>query len=217
MKELLPGIFQIETEMGDNHLFLYILRGEQTLLIDSGVRDTPETAIYPALAQTGLPQQIDILLVTHADADHHGGNAAVRARSPHVTILCHELDRPRVESKSRHLQGRYAEVIAQDDVDYAPEIMDWLSDTIGPDAPVHVGLRGGETLGLGNGARWQVLHTPGHTAGHLSLWNAEQRVLLIQDAVFGAGQPNRAGTIARKLKSFLPTAWHLPKNWMPPC
>ena len=73
MKELGPGLFQIETEMGDNHLFLYLLHGQKTMLIDSGVRATPDTMIYPALAAAGLPQQIDLLLISHADADHHGG------------------------------------------------------------------------------------------------------------------------------------------------
>ncbi len=80
--------------------------GERTLLIDSGLRDTPATAIYPALAAAGLPQQIDLLLISHADADYHGGNAAVRERSPHVTVLCHEFDRRRVESKDHHMRRR---------------------------------------------------------------------------------------------------------------
>ncbi len=171
MKELLSGVYQIETEMGDNRLCLYLLRGEQTLLVDSGLRSSPEEVIYPALAAAGLPDQIDTLLISHADGDHHGGNAAIQARSPHLTILCHELDRPRTESKTRHMQGRYYDVVAADDIDHQPEIMAWVSDMIGPDAPVHIGLCGGETLGLGNGTRWEVLHTPGHTAGHLSLWD----------------------------------------------
>lgn len=195
MKELLPGLYQLETELGDNRLCLYVLRGQRTVLVDSGIHNTPNTLIYPTLAAAGLPAQIDILLVTHADADHHGGNAAIQARSPQVTIMCHELDRPRVESKVYHLDNRYTKVIARADVGYAPEIMAWLSEVIGPDTPVHLGLRGGESLGLGNGPRWQVLHTPGHTAGHLSLWNPEQRALIIQDAVLGAGQPNRQGQI----------------------
>lgn len=66
---------------------------------------------------------------------------------------------------------------------------------IGPDAGVDIGLRGGETLGLGGGMRYQVLHTPGHTAGHLSLWSPERRLLIMQDAVLWRGVRDRRGDV----------------------
>lgn len=195
MEEIVPGVYAIETEMGDNCLRLYLLRGEQALLIDSGMAGTPDRVIYPALAAAGLSRQVDLLLVSHADADHHGGDAAIRRGSPNVTILCHELDRPRVESKACHLRGRYEDVVAEDDIRYPPEIMDWLSEMIGADTPVTIGLRGGETLSLGDGVRYQILHTPGHTAGHLSLWDPERCVLIVQDAVLWRGMPDRSGQV----------------------
>jgi glyoxylase-like metal-dependent hydrolase (beta-lactamase superfamily II) len=193
MVELLPGLHQIEVAMGDNRLCLYLLRGQRTLLVDSGARTTPETDIYPALAAAGLPERIDLLLVSHADADHHGGNAAVVARSPHTVILAHEADRRRIEAKACHLQERYTDVVAADDLGYPPEVMAWLADMIGEDTPVHLGLRGGETLRVDGGTRWEVLRTPGHTPGHLSLWEPERRVLIVQDAVLGRGVPDRRG------------------------
>ena len=67
MIELLPGLYRIETALGDNLLALYLICGEHTLLVDSGVRDTPDTVIFPALAQAGLPPRIDMLLVSHAE------------------------------------------------------------------------------------------------------------------------------------------------------
>lgn len=195
MIELLPGVYRIETNMAQNLLCLHLLCGERTLLIDSGVRTTPDASVYPALQAAGLRREIDLLLVSHADADHHGGNAAIRSGSPNVTILCHEWDRPRIESKACHLRGRYDEVVADDDVHYAPEMMDWLSDMIGVDTLVDVGLRGDESLGLGGGMHVEVLHTPGHTAGHLSVWDPERRLLIMQDAVLGSGIPDSRGEI----------------------
>jgi glyoxylase-like metal-dependent hydrolase (beta-lactamase superfamily II) len=195
MIELLPGLYRIETALGDNLLALYLIRGERTLLIDSGVRDTPDMVILPALAQAGLPPCIDMLLVSHADADHHGGNAALRARAPGVTIMAHELDRPRIESKAAHLAGRYTDVVAADDLSYAPELLDWLDAMIGADTPIDLGLRGGETIRLDARGRWQVLHAPGHSAGHLALWEPGTRVLIAQDAVLWRGVPDRAGLL----------------------
>ncbi|MEZ4659126.1 MAG: hypothetical protein R2911_16305 [Caldilineaceae bacterium] len=43
-------------------------------------------------------------------------------------------------------------------------------------------LSGGEQLHLGDGWRVNVLHTPGHTRGHLSLHDAHSRSLIIADA-----------------------------------
>jgi glyoxylase-like metal-dependent hydrolase (beta-lactamase superfamily II) len=195
MIELLPGIYRIETTLGDTLLALYLLRGERTLLIDSGVRDTPDTVIFPALAQAGLPPRIDMLLVSHADADHHGGNAALRAHAPGVTIMAHEHDRPRIESKATHLAGRYTNVVAADDVGYEPELLSWLDTMIGTDTPVDLGLCGAETIRLDERVHWHVLHTPGHSAGHLALWEPGTRVLIAQDAVLWRGVPDRAGLL----------------------
>jgi glyoxylase-like metal-dependent hydrolase (beta-lactamase superfamily II) len=195
MIELLPGLYRIETALGDNLLALYLIRGERTLLIDSGVRDTPDTVIFPALAQAGLPPHIDMLLVSHADADHHGGNAAVRARVPGTTIMAHELDRPRIESKAAHLAGRYTNAVATDDLSYAPELLSWLDLMIGADTPIDLGLRGGETIRLDERVRWHVLHAAGHSAGHLALWEPGARVLIAQDAVLWHGVPDRAGQL----------------------
>lgn len=196
MIELLPGLYRIETALGDNLLALYLIRGERTLLIDSGVRDTADTVIFPALTQAGLPPRIDMLLVSHADADHHGGNAALRARAPGVTIMAHELDRSRIESKAAHLAGRYTDVIAADELSYSPELLSWLDAMIGADTPVDLGLRGGETIRLDARARWHVLHAPGHSAGHLALWEPGTRVLIAQDAVLWRGVPDRTGLLA---------------------
>jgi glyoxylase-like metal-dependent hydrolase (beta-lactamase superfamily II) len=195
MIELLPGLYQIETALGENLLALYLICGERTLLVDSGVCSTPDTVIFPALAQAGLPPRIDMLLVSHADADHHGGNAAVRARAPGVTIMGHELDRPRIESKAIHLAGRYTEVVAADDLRYETDLLSWLDAMIGADTPIDLGLRGGETIRLGEHARWEVLHAPGHSAGHLVLWQPDSRTLLAQDAVLWRGVPNRTGLL----------------------
>jgi glyoxylase-like metal-dependent hydrolase (beta-lactamase superfamily II) len=58
---------------------------------------------------------------------------------------------------------------------------------------VDLGLRGGETLRLGPGRRLEVLHLPGHTPGHLGLWDAATGAAIVIDAVLGDGVYDRAG------------------------
>lgn len=191
-----PGLLEITAGTGENRLALYLLHGERSLLVDSGLRDTPATTIFPALAAAGLPPSIDMLLISHADADHHGGNAGILARSPATTVLCHQLDRPRVTAKDCHMRERYTEAVSADDTPFTSELLAWLEANIGPDTPVHIALSGGETIWLGPERVWDVIHAPGHTAGHLALWNASERTLIMQDAVLGSGVPDAGGRIA---------------------
>jgi glyoxylase-like metal-dependent hydrolase (beta-lactamase superfamily II) len=58
---------------------------------------------------------------------------------------------------------------------------EYLDQPVSPytvDEPLH----DGRLLRLGN-ADWQVLRTPGHTPGHLSLWQPEERLLVTGDAL----------------------------------
>ena len=57
----------------------------------------------------------------------------------------------------------------------------------GGDAPVDEGLRGGETLRLSDDWRVEVLHLPGHTFGHIGVWDPRSRAAIIIDAVLERG------------------------------
>jgi glyoxylase-like metal-dependent hydrolase (beta-lactamase superfamily II) len=50
-------------------------------------------------------------------------------------------------------------------------------------------LRDGETLVLDGVVpdRWEVLHTPGHAPGHVCLWNADERAVVVGDMAASVG------------------------------
>jgi glyoxylase-like metal-dependent hydrolase (beta-lactamase superfamily II) len=54
---------------------------------------------------------------------------------------------------------------------------------------VDLALRGGEWISLAADWRVQVLHTPGHSQGHLSVWDPRSATLIIADAAMGAALP----------------------------
>jgi glyoxylase-like metal-dependent hydrolase (beta-lactamase superfamily II) len=64
---------------------------------------------------------------------------------------------------------------------------------LGGDAPVDLGLRGGETLRLGPRHRLELLHLPGHTLGHLGVWEPASRTAIVIDAALYDGIYDRAG------------------------
>lgn len=193
--EVAPGIHRIESVLGPRPFSQYLLAGERTLLVDTGVAATPVEVIQPFLERAGFdPARLDLVLVSHADVDHFGGNETMRAASPRALICAHELDAPWIESAERIMLERYGWYAAHG-IPYAPEVGSWLREGMGADTPVDVRLRGGEAFRLGAELDARVLHLPGHTAGHLGLWVPASRTAIVQDAVMARGLLDTEGNV----------------------
>ena len=190
--EVAPGIHRIESDLGARFVAQYVLIGEErTVLVDTGLADTPGVALLPALAQVGA--EPDLIVISHADLDHCGGNRRMRERFTRAVFACHELDRRWIESNAAMMAENYLwhEPYGLDvpDEDGRTEMLAGL----GGDASIDLGLRGGETVRLGPAWRLEILHLPGHTPGHIGLWDPQHRVAIIIDAVLYDGIYDRAG------------------------
>ena len=195
--EIAPGIHRIESSLGVRFMAQYVLTGEaRTLLVDTGLSSTPAEAIGPYLQSVGLGiEAIDEVIISHADLDHSGGNRSLRELHPRVRIACHELDRRWIESNEAMVEENYlwhAE-LGFDQPDEAGRAE--LIVACGGDCPVDEGLRGGETLRLADDWRVEVLHLPGHTLGHIGVWDPRSRAAIIIDAVLERGIYSRAGEL----------------------
>jgi glyoxylase-like metal-dependent hydrolase (beta-lactamase superfamily II) len=192
--EVAPGIHRIEGDLGERYVCPYLLLGEErALLVDTGLRDMPEQVIAPYVAGLGRSlADIDDVLISHADVDHCGGNRALRAAAPQARLLCGEADRQWIESNAAMMAGNYR---WYEPYGFGPSAEDiaFLERELGGDAPVDVGLRGGETLRLGRSWRVEVLALPGHTPGHLGLWDPRSGAAIIIDAALSDGVYDRAG------------------------
>lgn len=185
--ELAPGVHRVETVTDDKLHGYHVLDGATgPILVDPGYATAPEEVYQPFLQGRGQSlADVDLALVTHVDVDHHGGIGSLREHSPGATVMAHAADVPLIESTERamnDLYGRYE----SDGIEYDAELKDWLRETIGPDEPVDVALRGGETIAVGD-RRLRVLHTPGHRAGHLMLYDAVNDLVIGADGFFGRG------------------------------
>jgi glyoxylase-like metal-dependent hydrolase (beta-lactamase superfamily II) len=194
--EIAPGVHRLEEDIGPRFMAQYVLAGaERTVLIDSGLSETFDSAITPYLASIGLPPAaLDDLILSHADVDHVGSNRRVREVSPTTRLWCGEADRRWIESNACMLAENYrwSEPYG---FSLGEDALGWIERELGGDAPIDVGLRGGETLRLGPGQRWEVLALPGHTYGHIGLWHAGERIALVIDAVLGRGVHDRDGVL----------------------
>src|SRR4051794_7368208 len=134
--EVAPGIHRIESDLGSRLLAQYVLIGsERTVLIDTGLASTPEPVMFGALAGLGLVEGPDLVVISHADVDHCGGNAALRDRYPRSRFACHAADRTWIESSEAMLEGNY---LWYDAYGFGPSEEDraFLATELGPDAPI---------------------------------------------------------------------------------
>lgn len=194
--ELAPGMTRIETVTDDGKLHAYhLLDGPSgPVLVDPGFADAPTEVYRPVLESRDRSlADVGLAVITHADADHFGGNHELREHSPGVTIACHEADVAWVESVDRILEERYRGFEHDHGITYDQEVYDWLTGMMGPDEPVDLRLRGGESIRVRD-RTIDVLHTPGHTPGHCMLWDGTNSVMIGGDGFFGRGLSDVTGS-----------------------
>jgi glyoxylase-like metal-dependent hydrolase (beta-lactamase superfamily II) len=180
--DVAPGITRIESILGPRPFSQYLLRDERSLLVDTGIKETPHDVLLPAL--DGL--QPDFVVNSHADVDHFGGNAAMREAAPDVVICAHRLDAPWIESAELIMRERYGWYEAYG-IPYDDETFDWLRNAMGPDTPVDLRLAGGEVFRLGPSLEVEILPLPGHSPGHIGVWDPASRSAIVIDAILGGG------------------------------
>lgn len=170
--QLATGVWRIPTMPFDLiNSFLFEDSDGSLTLVDAGLKRSYKK-VLPALAALGkAPQDVRRIVMTHAHPDHAGGLAATKDATG-AAVLAHDREaiylqsgKPPQLDRSR-LPGRL------------------LSGIGGGFTKVVVGdtFQDGELLAVAGGLR--VVHTPGHTPGHVSLLHEPTGVLLTGDAIF---------------------------------
>ena len=174
---------------GHVHAFL-LDDGEGLTLIDT-LFDTDARRVLDRISAIGKSvEDLKRIVLTHAHRSHLGGLATLKNLSG-ATVYSHPWEADIVQGE------RVAQPISP--VPMRPLGIYWrvyylqFGAALGrgkhPPCPVDATLEDGDTVGP-----VRVLHTPGHTPGHLAFWWPERRVLIAGDAiatypVFAPGWP----------------------------
>lgn len=196
MTEVVPGIYLLKVPMDDfppGYINAYLVKGEKgCLLIDTGW-DTKNalSAFKKQLSELGVSvKDISRIVLTHSHTDHAGMAGRLRRLSK-ATIYMHELEQEVVKSRyfRSDITGRDSFFQVTDELLRShgvpekdlvrPE--DTIPEVSSPPLP-DVTLKGGEILSAGN-FKLQVLWTPGHSPGHLCIYEPEQKLLFSGDLV----------------------------------
>lgn len=145
-------------------------------LIDCGLPHSESSILHWAEKNFGTAP--NAILLTHGHFDHASA-ASELAGHWNVPIYAHSLETPYLTGQREYDAPNFAA---------GGGLMSLMSPLL-PRGPLNLGNRlrqlsqsVGGTISLEEMPGWKILHTPGHTPGHVSLFRQEDRMLLPGDA-----------------------------------
>ena len=185
---------------------VYVLRGEETVLVDTGVATEPtETELREALSELDLAfGDVDQMFITHWHYDHAGLAGTIQQESG-ATVHVHEADAPLVAGHDGSLieeRTRQQEKFEEWQIPDGPreELISFLeghADLRGEDADV-TPFEDGDTFEV-NGLELEAVHLPGHAAG-LTAFAVErqgEQQAFVGDVILPKYTPNVGGADVR--------------------
>ncbi len=202
MTEVTPGIYQLELPLPPGssikYVNAYLVQGDnEYLLIDTGW-NTEEVfeALKGQLAEIGVGfKDITQIVVTHIHPDHYGLAGRLKQLSP-ANIALHHLEGKLIGSRYIDMERLLQQIkqwlhINGVAVNELPELQTaslGMEKFVAPTSP-DVIFRGGETVAIGS-LNFQVIWTPGHSPGHISLYEPTQKILVSGDHILPTITPN---------------------------
>jgi len=198
LTEVAADVFELRLpipfEDGLVNVFLFPDGGDADL-VDCGMNtEESVSAIHAAVKQVGA-KRLRRLVVTHIHPDHYGA-AGVFAGEGLADLYLHRLEVPLVYPRYVDIDHLVSEVrtyllvngVPEDESEVMSNSQRALSDIVKPAVPA-VQLEGAETLEVGR-RKLKVEWTPGHSPGHICLYDEGDKLLLAGDHMLPDLSPN---------------------------
>ncbi len=159
----------------------YILReteaAKDCLIVDTGLE---AGELVDFLARHKLNPVAVVL--THGHIDHVTGVAALRQKFPETKVYIHKFDAEMLTGTKDNLSALAGQTFSTE--------------------PADVFIEEGDKIELAN-IKLEVLHTPGHTPGGVSLYSKEDQLVFAGDTLFAGsvGRTDLGGNMTHLIKS----------------
>jgi glyoxylase-like metal-dependent hydrolase (beta-lactamase superfamily II) len=193
--EVAPGIYQLKVPIPNNpleNLNCYLIEGNDGwLMLDTGWF-TPETfdSLKNGLKDLGITlTDISTIVVTHVHPDHFGLAGRIKHVSPDTKLLTHRLEADLIDSryiKFSALQRKMGAMLSRYGVpslelsaleSSSMPALEFVRITF-PDSTLY----GGEIIATGR-YNLEVIWTPGHSMGHICLYEPRNQLLFSGDHI----------------------------------
>jgi glyoxylase-like metal-dependent hydrolase (beta-lactamase superfamily II) len=182
MQQITPHLYQIALALVN--CFVIDDKKGNLILIDTGYEGSTDK-IFSAIEKAGKsPSAISHIILTHTHPDHAGSVAEIIKRTG-AKVIAHPADAALAE---KGIAGRLPHILS-------PGIANWIIYNLFikgkpnqiPAFNTDQTVTDGETLPMLEGIR--IIHTPGHSAGHLALYLAKDDILIAGDICANAMGP----------------------------
>jgi len=202
LSEIAPGVHELrlpipwEDEFVNCFLFT---QGKNVDLVDCGIQDDDSVGMILAAleAVAGPGAKLRRLVITHIHPDHFGAAGGLQERTG-AQLYMHRLEVPMVHPRYLELEQLVKDVgdhlrvngVPESDIGTMQNASRAMRNFVRPGEP-NVQLDGAETLTLGE-RRLRVEWTPGHSPGHICLFDVDSKLLFAGDQLLPDISPNIA-------------------------
>ena len=205
--------------------------GDDTVLVDCGWNtDSAYQALEEGMKEHGShPSATTKLVITHVHPDHYGMAGRLKRLSD-CDVVIHEKDTEVITSRylaPKHLTDEMSKFMVTHGVPASDSPMMSMGsmnmiDKVAP-VPPDTEVKGGETFKAGR-FDFEIIWTPGHSPGHICLYEPNHKILLTGDHILPTITPNVSihsqthgsplGDYMRSLKKLedLDVKWVLPAH-----
>ena len=168
--------------MGSERLIYPTLMWDEdnVILVDAGIPGYL-LQLKNAMIEAGVSfDRLNKIIVTHQDIDHIGGIKGILSEKPEVIVLAHEDDKPYIQGEKKivRLNPQFMKRINALPDDERLKILDMFENS---SVKVNQTISDGEVLPYCGGIT--VIHTPGHTPGHVCLYHQMSKTLIVGDTM----------------------------------
>lgn len=201
MKEIIPGIHQLQLPLpvsSPAYVSVYLVQGSDGyLLIDTGWNtEEAYSSLEKQLAEIKAGfEDISQILVTHIHPDHYGLAGRLKQLSG-AKLFMHHLEENLIEHRYLNMGGLLTQLeqwLRTNGV-ITNELPQLQTASVGMEkfvasAPPDIRLYGDEIISTGR-FNFKVIWTPGHSPGHICLYEPKEQILVSGDHILPTITPN---------------------------